>query len=174
VSCAFEGFACSTTWKPKKRLVSIGAALKLRELEVIKDTSKQLLTRREFNRLSRLAGLSLPAMTGLIATPSSALDLAATDSGLPTKKERTVKFTDGTGVPAVGQGSWHLAQGRHAETIEEDALRTGLALGMRLIDTAEMYSDGRSESLISRVITGQRARAFLVSKRCRIIQAGTA
>jgi diketogulonate reductase-like aldo/keto reductase len=35
---------------------------------------------------------------------------------------------------------------------------------MRLIDTAEMYSDGRSESLISRVITGQRARAFLVSK----------
>jgi hypothetical protein len=133
VSCAFEGFACSTTWKPKKRLVSIGAALKLRELEVIKDTSKQLLTRREFNRLSRLAGLSLPAMTGLIATPSSALDLAATDSGLPTKKERTVKFTDGTGVPAVGQGSWHLAQGRHAETIEEDALRTGLALGMRLM-----------------------------------------
>lgn len=164
MSCAFEGFACSTTWKPKKRLVSIGAALKLRELEVIKDTSKQLLTRREFNRLSRLAGLSLPAMTGLIATPSSALDLAATDSGLPTKKERTVKFTDGTGVPAVGQGSWHLAQGRHAETIEEDALRTGLALGMRLIDTAEIYSDGRSESLISRVIAGQRARAFLVSK----------
>jgi hypothetical protein len=85
----------------KKRLVSIGAALKLRELEVIKDTSKQLLTRREFNRLSRLAGLSLPAMTGLIATPASALDLAATDSGLPTKKERTVKFTDGTGVPAA-------------------------------------------------------------------------
>jgi diketogulonate reductase-like aldo/keto reductase len=35
---------------------------------------------------------------------------------------------------------------------------------MRLIDTAEMYSDGRSESMISRVIAGQRARAFLVSK----------
>ena len=35
---------------------------------------------------------------------------------------------------------------------------------MRLIDTAEMYSDGRSESLIGRVIAGQHARAFLVSK----------
>jgi diketogulonate reductase-like aldo/keto reductase len=131
---------------------------------VIKGANKKLLTRRDFNRLSRLACLSLPAATGLIATASSALDLTATNSDSSTKKERIVKFTDGTAVPAVGQGSWHLAQGRHLETIEEDALRTGLALSMRLIDTAEMYSDGRSESLIGRVIAGQHARAFLVSK----------
>ena len=35
---------------------------------------------------------------------------------------------------------------------------------MRLIDTAELYGDGRSESMISRVIAGQRDRVFLVSK----------
>jgi len=35
---------------------------------------------------------------------------------------------------------------------------------MTLIDTAEMYGNGRSEELIGRVITGQRDRVFLVSK----------
>jgi aryl-alcohol dehydrogenase-like predicted oxidoreductase len=47
---------------------------------------------------------------------------------------------------------------------EEEALRTGLSLGMTLIDTAEIYGNGHSEELISRVIAGQRARVFLVSK----------
>ena len=35
---------------------------------------------------------------------------------------------------------------------------------MTLIDTAEIYGDGRSEKLIGRVIAGQRDRIFLVSK----------
>ena len=35
---------------------------------------------------------------------------------------------------------------------------------MTLIDTAELYGDGRSEKLIGRVIAGQRDRVFLVSK----------
>ena len=42
--------------------------------------------------------------------------------------------------------------------------RAGLSLGLTLIDTAEIYSDGRSEELIGRVIGGQRDRVFLVSK----------
>jgi diketogulonate reductase-like aldo/keto reductase len=76
----------------------------------------------------------------------------------------TVKFRDGTVVPAVGQGSAGLAQGRHAAADEEEALRTGLSLGMTLIDTSGNYGGGRSEELIKRVIAGQRDRAFLVSK----------
>jgi diketogulonate reductase-like aldo/keto reductase len=67
-------------------------------------------------------------------------------------------------VPALGQGSWHLAQGKHPAAEEEEALRTGLSLGMTLIDTAEIYSDGHSEELIGRSIVGQRDRVFLVSK----------
>jgi len=75
-----------------------------------------------------------------------------------------VKFPDGTIVPALGQGSWHLAQRRHPLPVEEEAMRTGIALGMTLIDTSRNYGDGRSESMIGRVIAGQRERVFLVSK----------
>jgi len=32
-----------------------------------------------------------------------------------------------------------LGQGRHPETVEEEALREGISLGMTLIDTAEIY-----------------------------------
>lgn len=35
---------------------------------------------------------------------------------------------------------------------------------MTLIDTAEIYADGRSEQLINQVVAGQRDRVFLVSK----------
>jgi len=78
--------------------------------------------------------------------------------------ERTVKFAHDIIVPALGQGSARLAQGRHPAAEEEAALSTGLSLWMTLIDTAETYSNGRSEELISRVIAGQRDHVFLVSK----------
>jgi diketogulonate reductase-like aldo/keto reductase len=77
---------------------------------------------------------------------------------------RTVKFRDGTIVPALGQGSGNVAQGRYPAADEEETLRTGLALGMALIDTAESYGEGRSEELINHVIAGQRDHVFLVSK----------
>jgi diketogulonate reductase-like aldo/keto reductase len=111
-----------------------------------------MLNRREFG------GLCV-ALSSL-GTSSSALafDAASTSAG------RTVKFRDGAVVPALGQGSWHLAQGRHPAAEEEAALRTGLALGMTLIDTAEVYGNGHSEELIGRAIAGQRDHAFLVSK----------
>jgi diketogulonate reductase-like aldo/keto reductase len=76
----------------------------------------------------------------------------------------TVKFPDGTSVAALGQGSAGLGQGRHPEATEEEALRTGMSLGMNLIDTAEIYGGGRAETLIGNVIKGQRDRVFLVSK----------
>ena len=77
---------------------------------------------------------------------------------------RTVRLPDGTVVPALGQGAWHLGQGRHPPAIEEEALRTGLSLGMTLVDTSGNYGDGRSEQFLSRVIAGQRDRIYLVSK----------
>ena len=86
---------------------------------------------------------------------------------------RTVKFRDGTVVPALGQGSWHLAQGRHSEAAEQEALRSGIALGMTLIDTAEAYSNGHSEELIGRVIAGRRNDVFLASKVLRTRRAMT-
>jgi aryl-alcohol dehydrogenase-like predicted oxidoreductase len=44
------------------------------------------------------------------------------------------------------------------------ALRRGLDLGMRLIDTAEMYGEGGAEEVVGEAIDGRRAEVFLVSK----------
>ena len=92
-------------------------------------------------------------------TAASALDLASSTAS--TTAGRTVKFRDGTIVPALGQGSANLGKGRRPQVDEEEAVRTGLSLGMTLIDTAEMYG---SEEFIGRAIAGQRDRVFLVSK----------
>jgi len=126
--------------------------------------NKQSLSRRDFNGLCAALGSSLPAVSAVIATLSTASAVAATAGTTSKSAGRTVKFHDGTIVPALGQGSARLAQGRHPETVEEEALRTGLSLGMTLIDTAEIYGSGRSERLIGRVIAGQRDPVFLVSK----------
>jgi diketogulonate reductase-like aldo/keto reductase len=120
--------------------------------------NKVLLNRREFNGLCAVLGSSLSSIGAMIVTRAVAAGAASNGAG------HTVKFDDGTMVSALGQGSARLAQGRHPEAVEEEALRMGLSLGMTLIDTAEIYSGGRSEELIGRVIAGQRDRVFLVSK----------
>jgi len=122
----------------------------------------RLLNRREFHGYCAALSLSLPAVGTMTAALSSASALAA---GLASDSPgRTVKFHDDTIVPAVGQGSARLGQERHPQAAEEEALRTGLSLGMALIDTAEIYGSGSAERLISHVIAGQRDRVFLVSK----------
>jgi diketogulonate reductase-like aldo/keto reductase len=57
-----------------------------------------------------------------------------------------------------------MGDDRSTRAAEHAALRTGLELGMNLIDTAEMYGNGRSEQLVADVIAGQRERVYLVSK----------
>src|SRR5205823_11073060 len=124
--------------------------------------NKHLLTRRQFNARCGAFGLSLPTISAMVAVQASARVRAA--GAASTTAGRTVKFPDGTTIPAFGQGSSHLGQGRHPPAVEEEALRTGISLGMTLIDTSGNYGNGRSEELISCVITGQRDRIFLVSK----------
>lgn len=51
-----------------------------------------------------------------------------------------------------------------ARAAEIATLRAGLDLGLRLIDTAEMYGDGRAESLVAEALAGRRDEAFIVSK----------
>lgn len=75
---------------------------------------------------------------------------------------KTVEFAHGETIPALGQGSWHFGQGRRPAVQEEAALNEGFALGLRVVDTAEMYGDGRSESLIGRVLGDPRP--FVISK----------
>jgi diketogulonate reductase-like aldo/keto reductase len=77
---------------------------------------------------------------------------------------RTTDLPSGEAVPVLGQGTWHLGQGRHPRETEIAALRRGLDLGLSVIDTAEMYGDGASEKLVGEAIAGRRDDVFLVSK----------
>jgi len=77
---------------------------------------------------------------------------------------RTVRMPNGTEVPAIGQGTWHMGEGRRKSAEEDAALRLGIELGMTLIDTAEMYGDGASEELVGRAVAGRREKVFVVTK----------
>jgi diketogulonate reductase-like aldo/keto reductase len=83
---------------------------------------------------------------------------------LTTTAIRSTKLPSGEAVPVLGQGTWHLAEGKHPRDEEIRALRVGLDLGMTLIDTAEMYADGGAEELVGEAIAGRREEVFLVSK----------
>jgi diketogulonate reductase-like aldo/keto reductase len=77
---------------------------------------------------------------------------------------RSTTLSQGEAVPALGQGTWGMAEGKHSRDEEITALRTGLDLGMTLIDTAEMYADGGAEELVGEAIHGRRSEVFVVSK----------
>jgi aryl-alcohol dehydrogenase-like predicted oxidoreductase len=51
---------------------------------------------------------------------------------------------------------------RHRSEVK--ALQLGFDLGMTLVDTAEMYGEGRAEVLVGEAIAGRRKDIFLVSK----------
>jgi diketogulonate reductase-like aldo/keto reductase len=120
--------------------------------------NRHLLSRRQFTAQCAAFGLALPAVSALRASGETPA------AGAAAKTARTVTLADGTSVAALGQGCWHLGQGRHPEAVEEEALRTGISLGMTLIDTSGNYGHGRSEQFLSRALTGLRERIFLVSK----------
>ncbi|AIQ57085.1 aldo/keto reductase [Paenibacillus borealis] len=75
-----------------------------------------------------------------------------------------ILLPDGAMLPRLGLGTWFM--GEHAANRAEEiaALRLGVELGMNLIDTAEMYGEGRSEELVGEAVKGIRDDVFLVSK----------
>ena len=77
---------------------------------------------------------------------------------------RITTFADGTSVPVLGQGTWEIGDDPATRDAEMSALSRGIDLGLTLIDTAEIYGDGKSERLVGEVIAGRRDEVFLVSK----------
>jgi diketogulonate reductase-like aldo/keto reductase len=77
---------------------------------------------------------------------------------------KTVTFPSGDVVPALGQGTWMMGEDPALRKDEIASLHAGLDLGLRLIDTAEMYGEGLTESLVGEAIAGRRDEVFLVSK----------
>ena len=77
---------------------------------------------------------------------------------------KMVRLPDGTEVPALGQGTWHMGESASAASGEIAALKLGIELGMTLIDTAEMYGSGGAEEIVGKAIAGIRDKVFIVSK----------
>ena len=88
--------------------------------------NKHFLSRRQFNALCAAVGLS--------SVPAGTMALSSTSVLAAAAQPSAVKLRNGTIVPSIGQGSARLGQGRHPESVEEEALRTGISLGMSLID----------------------------------------
>lgn len=79
--------------------------------------------------------------------------------------DSTVLLPNGIPMPELGQGTWRMGEDTRKEKEEIEALRTGIGLGMTLIDTAEMYGEGRAELLVGKALDGiERKKVFLVSK----------
>jgi diketogulonate reductase-like aldo/keto reductase len=73
-------------------------------------------------------------------------------------------LSDGTSVPALGQGTFRLGESARWRRRDAAAIAAGIALGMTLIDTAEMYGDGGAEAAVGDAIAPARDRVFVVSK----------
>ena len=67
-------------------------------------------------------------------------------------------------LPALGMGTWHMGEDPDARAAEVRALQAGLDLGLRLIDTAEMYGDGGAEEVVGEALRGRRDGVCVVSK----------
>jgi len=67
-------------------------------------------------------------------------------------------------LPRLGLGTWHMGENAAQRAAEVAALRAGIDLGMRLIDTAEMYAEGGAEEVVREAIRGRRDDVYIVTK----------
>lgn len=86
-------------------------------------------------------------------------DDRAADAAIP-----DVALPGGETMPALGLGTWQMGEMGALRGPEVAALRFGLDLGIRLIDTAEMYGSGGAEEVVGAAAAGRRDEVFLVSK----------
>jgi diketogulonate reductase-like aldo/keto reductase len=77
---------------------------------------------------------------------------------------KRVTLPSGENVAALGQGTWRFGEDPGRRKAEIDSIRQGIELGMTLIDTAEMYGEGRAETRVGEAIQGQRDKVFIVTK----------
>jgi len=83
----------------------------------------------------------------------------------------TVTLPDGTKLPALGLGTWHMGESARARRDEVAAVRLALEIGYRVFDTAEMYGEGGAEDVLGQAFaeaqragTVAREELFVVSK----------
>lgn len=70
-------------------------------------------------------------------------------------------------VSVIGLGAWQAGAkgwGRILDTDVKDAIMTSVGLGLNFIDTAEVYGDGHSESVIGEVVKDIRDDIIIATK----------
>jgi diketogulonate reductase-like aldo/keto reductase len=75
-----------------------------------------------------------------------------------------VRTRSGAVLPNLGLGTWRMGENDATRGEEIAALRLGLDLGLRLIDTAEMYGSGGAERVVAEAVSDRRDRVVIVSK----------
>ncbi len=82
------------------------------------------------------------------------------------------RLTDKVSLPVLGIGTWGMGgtveidHSTDAESIH--TLRTGVALGMNLIDTSEFYSQGHTEKLIRTALADVPRDAYFLTTRAGV------
>jgi diketogulonate reductase-like aldo/keto reductase len=77
---------------------------------------------------------------------------------------RTVALKTGEKVPVLGLGTWRMGERASERAAEVKAVKLGLELGIRLVDTAEMYGEGKAEEIVGEAMGPLRDEIYLVSK----------
>ncbi|MDR6537075.1 aldo/keto reductase [Variovorax soli] len=84
---------------------------------------------------------------------------------------RTLELSANGAIPVLGLGTWRMGEAPASRKAEVAAVRAAIAMGYRLIDTAEMYGEGGAEEVVGQSIaealrTGdvKREELFVVSK----------
>ncbi|WP_208508325.1 aldo/keto reductase [Variovorax paradoxus] len=88
---------------------------------------------------------------------------------------RTLPFPpsagNGNAMPVLGLGTWRMGEAAGRRQAEVAAVREAIALGYRLIDTAEMYGEGGAETVVGQAVAEalranevRRDELFIVSK----------
>lgn len=84
---------------------------------------------------------------------------------------RYCKLPSGAAIPVLGLGTWRMGDSARRRRAEVTAVRHALAMGYRLIDTAEMYGEGGAETVVGIAVADalragelRREELFIVSK----------
>jgi diketogulonate reductase-like aldo/keto reductase len=84
---------------------------------------------------------------------------------------RSTSLPGGGAMPVLGLGTWRMGEVARRQAAEIAALRSAIAMGYRLFDTAEMYGEGGAETVLGTAIAQalragdlRRDELFVVSK----------
>ena len=77
---------------------------------------------------------------------------------------KKIQFNDSELLYPVGLGTWQMGEITSNKQNELNTIFYAIDSGIQLIDTAEMYGEGKTELLLKEVVKQKRNKIFLVSK----------